>query len=227
MLLKKIITTLLFLCFTNLLAAAELKGDGVPDNAYLDGGVSDIAVILCHGRGQHPTWDVVDPLRKGIHEQLGYHTVSLQMPAPGGNWRTYEEHFPDAYARIAATVKVLQQKGIKRIFLMGHSMGTRMATAYLANNDKHGISGYIGIGMRNAKFGGPMDSASNLEEIDIPVIDIYGDGGDGKDAKHAARREELVSDTYKQVFIPDAEHRFSGHEDEMVKAVVDWLKIKK
>ena len=227
MYLKKVIISLILCCLTFTLYADELAGDGVPDNAYLDGGISDKAVILCHGRGQHPTWDVVDPLRKGIHEQLGYHTVSLQMPTTGGNWRTYEEHFPDAYARIAATVKVLQQKGIKRIYLMGHSMGSRMATAYLANTNNHGISGFIGIGVRNARIGGPMDSASNLEEIEIPVIDIYGDGGDGKDEKHAARREELVSDTYIQVLIPDADHRFDGNENDMVKAVVDWLKAQK
>jgi len=139
MYLKKVTVSLILFCFTITLFADELTGNGVPDNAYLDGGKSDKAVILCHGRGQHPTWDVVDPLRKGIHEKLGYHTVSLQMPAPGGNWRSYEEHFPDAYARIAATVKVLQGKGIKRIYLMGHSMGSRMATAYLANTENHGI----------------------------------------------------------------------------------------
>ena len=225
MYLKKIITTFLLLCFTSLLVAAELEGDGVPDNAYLKGS-TDKVVILCHGRGQHPTWDVVDPLRIGIHEQLGYHTVSLQMPTTGGNWRTYEEHFPDAYARIAATVKVLQQKGIKRIFLMGHSMGTRMATAYLANHENHGIHGFIGVGIRNGG-GEPLNSASNLEFVNVPVIDIYGNGGDGKDETHAERREELVSDTYKQVLIPNADHRFDGNEDDMVKAVVDWLKTQK
>ena len=148
------------------------------------------------------------------------------MPTTGGNWRTYEEHFPDAYARIAATVKVLQQKGIKRIYLMGHSMGSRMTTAYLANNENHGIHGYIGVGIRNGG-GEPLDSATNLESVSIPVVDIYGDGGDGKDANHAARREDLVSDTYTMLLISDANHRFTEHEDEMVKAVVGWLKTQK
>lgn len=218
---------ILLLSLTCSLHADELTGNGVPDNAYLDGGQSDKAVILCHGRGHHPTWDVVDPLRKGIHEKLGYHTVSLQMPAPGGNWRGYAEYFPEAYASIAATVKVLQQKGIKYIYLMGHSMGSRMATAYLANTDNHGIHGFIGVGVRNGG-GEPLDSASNLESVDIPAVDIYGDGGDGKDFVHAERREEsLASETYKMVFIPDADHRFDGHEKEMVKAAIDWLKTQK
>jgi pimeloyl-ACP methyl ester carboxylesterase len=204
--------------------ADELQGDGVPDNAYLDGGQSEVAVILCHGRGQHPTWDVVNPLRKGIHEELGYHTISIQMPAPGGNWRGYEEYFPEAYQRIAATVKAIKARGINKIYLMGHSMGSRMATAYLAYTNDHGIDGFIGVGVRNAKFGGPMDSYSNLESANIPTVDIYGDGGDGKDEKHASRREDLLSDTYTQVLIDGADHLFNGDEDKLVKATVDWLR---
>ena len=225
--LKKIFFSLIFLCLSSTIFAEELEGKGVPDNAYLTGNNSDTAVILCHGRGHHPTWDVVDPLRKGIHKELGFHTVSLQMPAPGGNWRGYAEYFPDAYASIAATVKILKQKGIKRIYLMGHSMGSRMATGYLANTENHGIHGFIGVGVRNGG-GDPLDSALNLESVDIPVVDIYGDGGDGKDIVHAERREEsLASETYKMVFIPDADHRFDGHETEMVNAAVNWLKSQK
>lgn len=220
---KHIFIGLIIFCFSAVIYADELEGTGVPDNAYLDGGKSDTAVILCHGRGQHPTWDVVDPLRKGIHKKLGYHTVSLQMPAPGGNWRSYKEHFPDAYARIAATVKTLQQKGIKNIYLMGHSMGSRMTTAYLANTENHGIKGFIGVGIRNGG-GEPLDSASNLESVSIPVVDIYGNGGDGVDERHAGRREELVSEKYKQVLISGADHRFDGNETDMVNAVVAWLK---
>ena len=227
MTLKKSFFSLIILSLSMTTYADELEGKGVPDNAYLNGGKSETAVILCHGRGQHPTWDVVDPLRKGIHEKLGYHTVSLQMPAPGGNWREYAEHFPDAYARITSTVKALKKKNIKHIYLMGHSMGSRMATGYLANTDNHGIHGFIGVGVRNGG-GDPLDSASNLESVDIPVVDIYGDGGDGKDIVHAERREEsLASETYKMVFIPDADHRFDGHEKEMVNAAVSWLKTQK
>jgi len=220
---NKLILVTFILLMSRCLFAAELQGEGVPDNAYLDGGNSDKAVVLCHGRGKYPTWDVVEPLRNGIHEALGYHTVSIQMPTGDVSWREYADFFPDAYNRIEATVKVLKQKGIKTIYLMGHSMGSRMATAYLANEENHGIAGFIGVGVRN-RGGEPLDSAASLAEVDIPVVDIYGDGGDGKDADHADDRSDFVSATYKQIFIPDANHRFEGYESEMVKAVVDWLK---
>jgi alpha/beta superfamily hydrolase len=53
---------------------------------------------------------------------------------------------------------------------------------------------------------------------------IYGDGGDGEDKIEAKVRSDMVSDHYKQVVIPKADHQFNGGEEEMVKAVVDWLK---
>jgi len=193
-----------------------------PDE-YLDGGDSTIGVILCHGRGQSPTWAVVDPLRKGIHEQLGYHTLSLQMPKDNIAWDEYGALFPDAYEKIEAGIdRLRKQEGVETIYLMGHSMGSRMATAYLAYQSQAQVAGFIGVGIRN---GGatPLDSNANLALIDIPVLDVYGDGGDGKDAEHAAARADMVSDRYTQKLISGADHLFINHEAEMVGIVVDWL----
>lgn len=193
-----------------------------PDE-YLDGGDSTIGVILCHGRGQSPTWAVVDPLRKGIHEQLGYHTLSLQMPKDNIPWNDYGALFPDAYEKIeAGIVRLREQEAVETIYLMGHSMGSRMATAYLAYQSQAQVAGFIGVGIRN---GGatPLDSNANLGLINLPVLDIYGDGGDGKDAEHAAARADMVSDRYTQKLISGADHLFINHEEEMTNIVVDWL----
>ena len=196
----------------------------VYDGAYLAGRGTNIGVILCHGRGTDPTWLVVDPLRKGINEQLGYHTLSLQMPKGNISWDQYDIYFPDAYQRIEAAIQFLQQdKGVEEIFLMGHSMGSRMATAFLANYPNSGISGFIGVGIRN-NGGIPLDSNLNLRSVTLPVVDIYGNGGDGKDAVHASTRSDMVSNRYQQILVPGADHVFTQLEDEMVTAVVDWLR---
>jgi pimeloyl-ACP methyl ester carboxylesterase len=180
-------------------------------------------VILCHGRGKHPQWLVVEPLRKGIHNRLGYHTLSLQMPNDDKSWKEYADDFPEAYRRIQAGIDFLRnEKGIKIIYLMGHSMGSRMASAFLAEHPDAEIAGFIGVGMRN-NGGRPLDASVSLEGVSIPVLDLYGDGGDGTDQEHAWERETLVSDSYRQVVIPDANHRFTEHEDALVQAVVDWL----
>lgn len=206
--------------------AGSVKTDDpdMPANAYLEGKNSNVGVILCHGRGHYPTWLVVNPLRKGIHEKLGYHTLSIQMPTGNVNWREYEAFFPDAHKRITAAMHYLREtKNVDTIYLMGHSMGTRMVTSYLADNPDADVAGFIGVGTRNGG-GRPLDSKANLANIDIPVVDIYGDGGNAKDARHANARSHLVDDNYQQILIPGANHKFTAHESELVDVTVSWLK---
>ena len=201
----------------------------MPSNAYLDGGESKIGVILCHGRGQYPTWRVVDPLRKTINQQLGYHTLSIQMPTGNVGFREYVMFFPDAYKRIEAAIKVLRnEKGVETIYLMGHSMGTRMASGYLANFPESRVAGFIGVGIR--VYGeGDLDTINNLniamrKSPDLQIVDVYGDGGDRIDAQHALPRAHLVSDRYKQILIPGADHQFHSGEKQMIGVVIKWLK---
>lgn len=206
-------------CLTCSLAVA-----GPPSgSAYLDGGTSKIGVILCHGRGHHPKWKVVDPLRQGINEKLGYHTLSLQMPAEKKNWKAYAADFPRAHQEIEAGIAFLRnEKKVEKIYLMGHSMGSRMATSFLASNPSAPVAGFIGVGIRN-DGPGPLDSNANLRRVELPVLDVYGDGGDGKDMTHAEARSDMVSNRYKQVLISGANHTFDGQEEEMVKTVIEWL----
>jgi len=196
----------------------------MPDNAYLTGS-KDVGLVLCHGRGHYPTWMVVEPLRKGVNKQLGYHTLSIQMPTGDVSWRDYVHYFPDARKRIDTAIKALKEKGVKKIYLMGHSMGTRMATSYLAKKPDASVAGFIGVGIRT--YGeGDLNTTENLRMINIPVLDVFGDGGDGKDADHAADHEVFVGADYKQILIQGADHRFteSNHEKKMVDVIVAWLK---
>lgn len=218
------VLALFFLAGCQSMQGIKTSVPGMPSNAYLAGD-KNIGVILCHGRGHHPTWMVVEPLRIGLNKQLGYHTLSIQMPTGSVGWREYVNYFEDARNRIDAAVKALQDKGIKKIYLMGHSMGTRMATSYLAKKPDAGIAGFIGVGIRT--YGeGDLNTTENLRQIDIPVVDIFGDGGDGKDADHAQEHEVYVGQNYEQILIPGADHQFteSKHEQQMVAAVVGWIK---
>jgi pimeloyl-ACP methyl ester carboxylesterase len=192
-------------------------------SVYLDGNGSSHALILCHGRGKYPTWKVVDPLRKGVHTILGWHTLSLQMPAEDKNWKKYANDFPAAFETIKQGIVFLRnQKGVSTIYLMGHSMGSRMASAFVAENPDTSIRGLIVAGIRN-NGDYPLDGKQNLKGINIPVLDVWG-GGDSKDYDAAKERAELVSTTYTQVEIPGANHKFEGDDDHFVAAVVNWLK---
>ena len=129
-------------------AAAQM-----PKGEYLDGKNSKVAVILAHGQGLDPDGNVVGPLRRAINSELGFHTLSLNMPNLPGSRSTelFEEYattFPDAYARIQAAIDFFRnEKGVDRIYLMGYSMGGRMTAAFLANNPDAPVVGFIGVGL--------------------------------------------------------------------------------
>ncbi|HOM14709.1 MAG TPA: alpha/beta fold hydrolase [Rubrivivax sp.] len=204
--------------------AAAVK---MPAGKYLEAPGSPVAVILAHGQGLDADSQVVSPLRKGIHRELGFHTLSLQMPVLPGritqeHFLAYAETFPDAYARIQAAIDFLRQdKGVQRIYLMGYSMGARMATAFLAEHPQAGIAGFIGVGI-TAGGPDPLNSNRNLMRVRLPVLDVYAE--DDMDAQFAANRRRFMAGHMEQVPIPGARHDYRGHEDEVLRAVVDWLK---
>lgn len=207
-----------------LLALPFYASAGSPDDSvYIDGGDNKNGVILAHGKGKHPTWLVVDPLRKGLNNQLSYHTLSLQMPTGYSDWEAYAEGFPDAYQTITEAIAFLKnERGVSRVFLIGHSMGSRMASAFVSKNSNHGLAGLVVAGCRN-NGGYPLSCEDNLQGVKLPVLDIWG-GDNGKDSRSASERSGMVSDTYTQVEISGANHKFEGYEDELVDSVVSWLK---
>lgn len=198
-----------------------------PGNSeYLDGGDNKSALILAHGKGQYPTWKVVDPLRKGVHKQLAYHTLSLQMPNEDKKWKKYVDDFPEAYEMIREGIRFLkEEKGVTRIVLMGHSMGSRMASAFVSENPGQIKTGLIVAGCRN-NGEEPLSCKENLQSVNIPVLDIWG-GNNAKDSDAASDREEMVSKNYQQVEVSGANHKFEGYESMFVSSVVNWLKSQK
>ncbi len=199
----------------------------MPKGAYLEGKDSKVGVILAHGQGLNPDSQVVGPLRKSINKELGFHTLSLQMPVVSGartpdKFLEYGPTFPDAYKTIQAGIDFLKkEKGVERIYLMGYSMGGRMTTGFLAQNPDSGVIGYSGVGL----LGGgpePLNTNLNLKKVKVPVIDIHADSD--FDAKSAEFRKPFVSDRYIQVVIRGAKHDYRGYDNQIAKAVIAWLK---
>jgi len=199
----------------------------MPKGEYLEGKDSKVGVILAHGQGMDPNSNVVGPLRESINKELGFHTLSLQMPVVSGakspdKFLEYGPTFPDAYKTIQAGIDFLKkEKGVERIYLMGYSMGGRMTTGFLAQNPDSGVIGYIGVGL----LGGgqePLNTNLNLKKIKLPVIDIYADSG--PDAKSAEFRKPYVSERYTQVIISGAKHDYRGYDNQVAKAVIAWLR---
>ena len=197
----------------------------MPEGEYLDGKTSKVAVILAHGRGNTPNGSVVGSLRKTLHQDLGFHTLALRMPDPGADSVESPElfaAFPEAYHRIQAAVDFLKkEKGVERIYLMGHSMGGRMTSGFLANQPDPSVVGFIGVGL-SAGGKEPVNTNLNLRKVKVPVLDVYGDNE--MDAKAAGFRKPLVSDRFTQVEISGAKHDYRGYDRQVAEPVVGWLK---
>jgi len=217
---KKLLLSVFLLIATYASANAE-KPEG---SVYLEG-TQDSALILIHGKGKNPTWKVVDPLRKNINTSLGFHTLSLQMPTAGDNFKEYADSFPEAYTIIEKAIAFLQDKKIKNIYLFGHSMGSRMASSFVSKNKNSPIKGLILDGSRN-NGGGVLSCLNNVEDIDIPILDIWGTKNK-KDTNAASQRGNFISNKYTQIELDGANHVFDGYDNQLSGIIIQWLEKSK
>lgn len=192
------------------------------DSVYLEAKNSKVALILAHGRGGNPTWKVVNPIRKAVHKRINFHTLSLQMPNEDKKFEEYAFDFEEAYKRIDnAIIFLKQEKNVNKIFLFGHSMGSRMVSSYIKNNPSKKLAGVIIVGCRNNN-GIPFSCIENIKDTRLPILDIWGNSNK-KDKNSAKKRKYLISNSYTQIPILGANHKFNGFEQELKDAVILWL----
>lgn len=182
---------------------------------YTEAAGARMGVVVAHGLGIHPDWGLIGTLRQSLAEH-GYTTLSIQLPILASDAKPgeYAATFPDAAERLQLAVALLQQKGYKRIALVSHSMGSRMAHAYMAGNPPL-VGAWAALG----------NAATGYAGIAAPVLDLYG----ARDlpqvlADATARRASLSGKTAsRQTVIADADHFYARHEKDMVAAVVEFL----
>lgn len=150
--------------------------------------------------------------------------MSLQMPgAKKMRFEAYAGLFEDAYERIEEGISFLKAKGIKRIYLIGHSMGARMTSAYLARRGNPDIVGFVAIGAHSGG-GDIFNSTKHIAQLRIPVLDVYGTA-DADDVKNATARETFTRTMpdYQQLPVHAANHQMQGHEQELIKGAAEWI----
>jgi pimeloyl-ACP methyl ester carboxylesterase len=176
----------------------------------------------------HPNWpQVIYPLRVGLAER-GWATLSIQMPILANDAETaaYVPLFAEVGPRLDAALTWLQQRSLKPIALVAHSMGSTMSTYHLSNTPDIPLAGYVTIGMGgNAKYA-EMDVEQRLAAIGLPMLDMYGERDlqnvlDGAGARAAAASG---NPRYSQQVIEDAGHFFDGRDDILVETIDKWLK---
>ena len=177
------------------------------------------AVIMVHGLGRHPDWELIGALRSGLSDQ-GYATLSVQMPVLAADAKAdaYPPLFPDAAERLYAAVAFLRAKGHRKIAIASHSLGSPMSNFFLVSTPDHGVAAWISIGIFPGGFAEP-------DKLRLPVLDIYG-GRDFPQVLQQANARAAVLKTLRgsaQIEVAGADHFFAGHEGELVKQVRQYL----
>ncbi|MBT7412352.1 MAG: DUF3530 family protein [Candidatus Thioglobus sp.] len=175
--------------------------------------------VVVHGLGVHPDWgQVVQPLRVALTEK-GFNTLSIQMPVleNGVGSDGYMPLLVDADNRINSAVNYLTAQGLEANVLIAHSLGSVMSTHYLANN-ANPFKRYVGIGM-------PKTTAQYLSNIDIPVLDLYGNDDippvlNGTKLK---AQQSKHNSNYTQIEV-GADHFFNDKDDLLIDTISAWLK---
>lgn len=189
------------------------------------------AAIILHGTGVHPNWDqIIRPMRSQLPD-LGWSTLSVQMPvlANEAEYPEYALTFSDIAPRINAAVKFLRSKGIQNIVLIGHSMGATMGAYYLAQKPTSDIKAFVSVGSTGRMFKDPEKNYfKSLEKIKIPTLDVFG-ANDLPEVIESAKRKQMIATkagnkAYSQIKFSGANHFFANREDILIKRVNGWLK---
>jgi pimeloyl-ACP methyl ester carboxylesterase len=187
-------------------------------------------IIILHGIGIHPNWtDIVHPLRTRLPDH-GWHTLSLQMPilANEAEYDDYAPLFAEIAPRINAGVAFLHQKGINNIIIIGHSLGSTMASYFIANNPNVGIKALVAVGVSGDLFNdNQLGYFATLAKLKLPILDIFGSHDllavlDTEQDKAEIARE-AGNLNYLQLKVPNANHFFEGKEDQLIENIVKWL----
>ncbi|MFT5132782.1 MAG: alpha/beta superfamily hydrolase [Gammaproteobacteria bacterium] len=188
------------------------------------------AVILLHAMGGHPDWpEVVSPLRNLLPE-LGWATLSLQMPvlSPEESIADYGKTLGDAKLRIDAAVQQLRDRRFLNIVVIGYSFGAATAVHTLSGNEIKNVNAFVGISMQAQQFLNPkLKLLRELETVSIPMLDIYGSRDtlevrrEVHDRRLAARKNG--NSAYQQMVIEGADHYFTGLIEVLVKRINGWL----
>ena len=177
-----------------------------------------VGVVLLHGRTSQPDGPVIEELRISLHN-AGYTTLSIENPPadPTEDLRGFGDYladsassdpyaFPEAYARVNSAINHLQNIGIQEVVIAGFSMGSRFAAATVARiiNPSLPIIGLVGVGMYNTSAVDPLDHDFILDEVTVPVLDIYGNTDSNATLDEAGRVNAYnkgVGTSYTQIVL--------------------------
>ena len=176
------------------------------------------AVVIAHGRGWSPDYDLYGALRTLLAD-AGYSTLSIQMPVLPSTAKLgdYLPTFPDADERFALSVAWLRAKGYRKVAIVSHSLGATMANHWLIRGGDTAVDAWVMVSIING--------LEDMFRIHIPVLDVYGERdwdvtrvGAGE---RLAQIEKIAGS--RQVMVRGAQHFFEGQQAELERVIVGFL----
>jgi pimeloyl-ACP methyl ester carboxylesterase len=176
------------------------------------------AVVIAHGRGWSPDFELYGTLRTRLAE-MGYTTLSVQMPVLPSTaiLGLYVPLYPDARERFQLAVDFLKSKGHKSIAIVSHSLGATMANQYLIRTDDTAVKAWVFIGI--------LQGLEEMYRIRIPVLDVFGERDWDVTRWGAEERKAQIERVpgSAQVMVPKATHFFERQEEDLLKIIVGFL----
>jgi hypothetical protein len=187
-------------------------------------------VIVLHSRGYHANWSsVIKPVRVGL-SQMGWSTLSVQMPVleKDAKYYDYVPIFPYAHERIRSAIEFLREQDISNIVIVAHGCGAHMSMSYI---DKYGdseLSAYVGIGIGATDYKQKIIKPFPLSRIKSPILDIFGEKDFPGVLRLAKHRKPLLNNgntNNLQLSIKNADHYYKDGDtvDLLVKEIANWL----
>ena len=176
------------------------------------------AVVIAHGRGWSPDYDLYGELRTRLAD-AGYSTLSIQMPVLPGTAKLgdYLPIFPEADERFSLAIEWLHAKGAANVAIVSHSLGATMANHYLINTRDPGVDAWVFISIING--------LEDMFRIKVPVLDVFGTA-DWEVTRYGAGERQAqiarIADS-QQVIVAGAQHFYEGKREELARVTVAFL----
>lgn len=185
-------------------------------------------VILLHDSGAHADWQaVIAPLRRHLAD-IGWDSISLQMPIGAGNPASAGKLPDDASPRIRAAVDYLRGRQPDLLVLIGHGEGALRALAYLGSQPQATVRGLVAIGLPAPPDGAGDAVIAAIGGLGLPLLDLFGSRDlpevvESSQARRGAARRNR-REGYRQERVMGADHDFSGLEQSLEQRVGAWLR---
>jgi pimeloyl-ACP methyl ester carboxylesterase len=185
---------------------------------FIQGTKDKPALIIAHGRGWSPDFELYGTLRTRLAE-LGYTTLSIQLPVLPSTaiLGLYVPLYPDARERFQLAVDFLKQRGHRDIAIVSHSLGATMANQYLIRTDETAVKAWVFIGI--------FQGLEEMYRIKIPVLDVFGERDWDVTRFGAEERRAQIEKVpgSAQVVVPRATHFFERQEEDLIRVVTGFL----